>query len=90
MLFSAAMKSSRHCARRWSCCACFRASSDAPAARAGIAAGDVIIKIGTHEVTNVHDFMYALGELEPAREVAVEIDRDGKRIVLKVIPAPGR
>ena len=63
---------------------------DAPAARAGITAGDVIIKVGAHEVTNVHDFMYALGELEPAREVAVEIDRAGKRIVLKVIPAPGR
>jgi hypothetical protein len=63
---------------------------DAPAARAGMQAGDVIVKMGTHDITNVHDFMFALKELEPGREVEVEIERGGSRVKLKVIPAPGR
>jgi membrane-associated protease RseP (regulator of RpoE activity) len=63
---------------------------DAPAARAGMQAGDVIVKLGSHDITNVHDYTFALQELEPGRETAIEIERDGKRVVLKVIPAPGR
>lgn len=62
---------------------------DAPAARAGLQAGDVIVKMGTHEISNVHDFMFSLKELEPGREVIVEVLRDGKVLPLKVIPAPG-
>lgn len=61
---------------------------DAPAARAGLQAGDVIVKVGTHEITNVHDFMFSLGDLEPGREVIVEIERGGARLPIKVIPAP--
>jgi hypothetical protein len=34
--------------------------------------------------------MYALAELEPGREVVVEVEREGKRLPLKVVPAPGR
>jgi Zn-dependent M28 family amino/carboxypeptidase len=63
---------------------------DAPAHRAGMQAGDVIVKVGKHDVGNVHDFMYALAELEPGREVVVEVEREGKRLPLKVVPAPGR
>lgn len=63
---------------------------DAPAARAGMQAGDIIVKVGTHEITNVHDFMYSLKELEPGREVVIEVLRDGKTLPLKVVPAPGK
>ncbi|WP_437724443.1 M20/M25/M40 family metallo-hydrolase [Sorangium sp. So ce861] len=63
---------------------------DAPATRAGMQAGDVIVRIGAHAITNIHDFMFALGELEPGREVVIEVDRGGTRVPLKVIPAPGR
>ncbi|WP_441289671.1 M20/M25/M40 family metallo-hydrolase [Sorangium sp. KYC3313] len=63
---------------------------DAPASRAGMQAGDVIVRIGAHAVTNIHDFMFALGDLEPGREVEIEVDRGGTRVPLKVIPAPGR
>lgn len=66
------------------------ARPDSPAIRAGLVAGDVIVKLGTHEVTNVHDYVFALGDLEPGRETTVEIERDGKRQTLKIIPAPGR
>ncbi|WP_437975838.1 M20/M25/M40 family metallo-hydrolase [Sorangium sp. So ce295] len=63
---------------------------DAPASRAGMQAGDVIVRIGAHAVTNIHDFMFALGDLEPGREIEIEVDRGGTRVPLKVIPAPGR
>ncbi|WP_437335023.1 M20/M25/M40 family metallo-hydrolase [Sorangium sp. So ce394] len=63
---------------------------DAPATRAGMQAGDVIVRIGAHAITNIHDFMFALGELEPGREVVIEVERGGTRVPLKVIPAPGR
>ncbi len=63
---------------------------DAPAARAGLQAGDVIVKLGKHDITNVHDYTFALGDLEPGREITVEVDRDGKRVALPIIPAPGR
>jgi membrane-associated protease RseP (regulator of RpoE activity) len=63
---------------------------DAPASRAGMLAGDTIVKIGAHEITNMHDYMFALSELEPGREVAIEVDRAGQRIPLKIVPAPGR
>jgi S1-C subfamily serine protease len=63
---------------------------DAPASRAGLQAGDVVVKLGTHEITNVHDYTFALGDLEPGRETSIEVERDGKRLTLKIIPAPGR
>jgi hypothetical protein len=63
---------------------------DAPAARAGLQAGDTIVRIGTHEIINMHDYMFALGELEPGRAVELEVERGGKRIPVSLIPAPGR
>jgi hypothetical protein len=63
---------------------------DAPAARAGLARGDVIVKVGPHEIGNIHDYMFALGELEAGKKVVIEVERDGKRVPLEVIPAPGR
>src|SRR6185437_364485 len=63
---------------------------DGPAARGGLARGDVIVKVGPHEIGNIHDYMFVFGELEPGREVVIEVERDGKRIPLKVVPAPGR
>jgi len=62
---------------------------DSPAARAGLAAADVIVKVDKHEITNIHDYMFALGDLTPGLETSVEVDRAGKRLVVKVIPAPG-
>ncbi|MGK3988926.1 M20/M25/M40 family metallo-hydrolase [Sorangium sp. So ce136] len=63
---------------------------DSPSSRSGMQAGDVIVRIGAHAITNIHDFMFALGDLEPGREVEIEVDRGGVRVPLKVIPAPGR
>jgi S1-C subfamily serine protease len=63
---------------------------DAPAERGGMKAGDVIVKVGPHAITNIHDYMYALGDLEAGRAVTVEVERNGIKVSLQVIPAPGR
>ena len=63
---------------------------DSPAARAGLQRGDVIVKLGGHEIGNLHDYMFALGELEAGRETTVVAQRGSDVVTLKIIPAPGR
>jgi S1-C subfamily serine protease len=63
---------------------------DSPAARGGLQANDIVVRVGAREVTNVHDYMFSLAELEPGREVEIEVERGGARVKVKVIPAPGR
>jgi hypothetical protein len=59
---------------------------DSPAAKAGLKAGDRIVKIGTREVKNVYDYTYALGEMKAGQEYAVEIVRGSERLTLKIVP----
>lgn len=46
-----------------------------PAAKAGLMAGDIIVKFGKVDVKNLYDFTYALGEHRPGDEVDVVIKR---------------
>jgi Peptidase family M28/PDZ domain len=57
-----------------------------PAEKAGLRAGDVVVKLGTIPVKNVYDYTYALGELRPGEEVNVVIRRDGREVTLKLVP----
>ena len=41
---------------------------DSPAAKAGIKAGDKIVKLAGHDVKNVYDYTYALGEMKAGQE----------------------
>jgi C-terminal processing protease CtpA/Prc len=59
---------------------------DSPAAKAGLKAGDRIVKIGTRDVKNVYDYTYALGELKAGQEYAVEVMRGSERLSLKITP----
>jgi aminopeptidase YwaD len=60
---------------------------DSPAARAGIKAGDKIVKLAGREVHNVYDYTYALGEMKAGQEYEVELLRGGERLKLKITPA---
>jgi aminopeptidase YwaD len=51
-----------------------------PAAKAGLQAGDIIIKFGKVDVKNLYDFTYALGEHKPGDDVEVVVKR-GKDLV---------
>ncbi len=59
---------------------------DSPAAKAGLKAGDKIVKLAGHEVKNVYDYTYALGEMKAGQEYEVELMRDGKLLTLKITP----
>ncbi|HLG13229.1 MAG TPA: M28 family peptidase [Blastocatellia bacterium] len=57
-----------------------------PAERAGLRAGDIVVKLGTIPIKNVYDYTYALGELRPNEEVNVVIRRDAAELTLKITP----
>ena len=59
---------------------------DSPAAKAGIKAGDKIVKMAGRDVKNVYDYTYALGEMKAGAEYEVELMRGGQRITLKIRP----
>jgi aminopeptidase YwaD len=59
---------------------------DSPAAKAGLKAGDKIVKIGNRDVKNVYDYTFALGEMKAGQEYVVEVIRSGERLTLKIIP----
>ena len=60
---------------------------DSPASKAGLKAGDRIVKMAGHEVKNVYDYTYALGEMKAGQEYEVEIVRGSERLTLKITPA---
>ena len=59
---------------------------DSPAAKAGLKAGDKIVKIANRDVKNVYDYTYALGEMKAGQEYVVEVLRGAERLTLKITP----
>ncbi|HXD32736.1 MAG TPA: M20/M25/M40 family metallo-hydrolase [Pyrinomonadaceae bacterium] len=60
---------------------------DSPASKAGLKAGDKIVKLAGRDVRNVYDYTYALGEMKAGQEYDVEVMRGGERLKLKIVPA---
>jgi hypothetical protein len=58
-----------------------------PAAKAGIRAGDKIVKLAGRDVRNVYDYTAALGEMKAGQEYEVELMRGSERMKLVVTPA---
>jgi hypothetical protein len=56
-----------------------------PAAKAGLQAGDIIVKFGRVEIKNLYDFTYALGEYKPGDPVEVIIKRGNESKTMHVI-----
>lgn len=61
-----------------------------PAEKAGLKAGDVIVRLAGREVRNVYDYTNALGEMKPGQEYEVELLREGQRLKLNIVPAEPR
>lgn len=57
-----------------------------PGERAGLKAGDIVIKLGKTPIKNVYDYTYALGELRPNEEVEIIVRREGREMNLKITP----
>jgi S1-C subfamily serine protease len=54
------------------------------AERAGLRRGDLMVKIGRHDIHSIEDFMYVLNASKPGETAKVSVIRDGKRIELDV------
>lgn len=54
-----------------------------PAAKAGIKAGDVILKVGGDAIADGDDLREALSEAEGGSEVAISVQRDGRPLEVK-------
>jgi membrane-associated protease RseP (regulator of RpoE activity) len=57
-----------------------------PAEKAGLKAGDKVVKIAGREVRNVYDYTYALGEMKGGQEYELEVVRGTERLKLKITP----
>lgn len=55
-------------------------SEDRPAMKAGLKAGDVIVKIGDYEISGMQSYMQALGEFEEGDNTSVIVLRDEKEM----------
>jgi hypothetical protein len=57
-----------------------------PAEKAGMRAGDIVVKLGKMPIKNVYDYTYALGEMRGGEEIEAVIRRDGKEMTMKITP----
>ena len=59
---------------------------DSPAAKAGLKAGDKIVKIGARDIKDVYDYTAMLGEMKAGEEYVVEVMRGTERLSLRLKP----
>jgi len=60
---------------------------DSPAAKAGLKAGDKVVKLAGRDLRNVYDYTSALGEMKAGQEYEVEVVRGSERLRFKITPA---
>jgi Zn-dependent M28 family amino/carboxypeptidase len=61
-----------------------------PAAKAGLKAGDKVIKMAGFDIKNVQDYTYALGQLKAGVEYEIVITRGAETLTLKITPVARR
>jgi len=57
-----------------------------PAAKAGVKAGDKVVKLAGHDVRNVMDYTYILGEMKAGEEYEIVVLRGGENLTMKIVP----
>ena len=56
-----------------------------PAEQGGLQAGDVLLALGEHEISDLYAYTYALREHKPGDAVKVEVLREGERLSFMVV-----
>jgi hypothetical protein len=54
------------------------------AERAGLKRGDLLVRLGRHEIASIEDFMYVLNASKPGETTKATVIRDGKKLELDV------
>ena len=60
---------------------------DSPAAKAGVKAGDKVTKLAGHDIKNINDYTFVLGEMKAGEEYEITVVRGNQTLTLKIIPA---
>lgn len=55
-----------------------------PGEKAGMLAGDIVIKLGTHVIKNIYDYTFALGDFKPGDETEVVVKRGSEELTMKI------
>ena len=61
-------------------------TKDAPAAKAGLLAKDIIIELAGRKVENVYDYTYAIEALKVGQETEIVVQRGSETLRLKITP----
>jgi len=59
---------------------------DSPAAKAGVKAGDKVVKLAGHDIRNVMDYTFVLGEMKAGEEYEIVVLRGGEKLTFKIVP----
>jgi len=59
-------------------------TEDKPAHGAGMKKGDIVLKVGEFEITDMMSYMKCLSKFEKGQKAMVEVERDGKIVELEV------
>ena len=58
----------------------------APADKAGMKAGDIIIELAGRKIENIYDYTYAIDAVKIGQSVRIVVIRKSKKIELEIIP----
>ena len=59
---------------------------NSPADKGGLKGGDVIVEFAGQKIANIYDYTYALDAAKIGQPLNLVVQRDGKRLILTVIP----
>ncbi|MCA9130022.1 MAG: M20/M25/M40 family metallo-hydrolase, partial [Planctomycetales bacterium] len=63
------------------------ATKGAPAAQAGLRAGDIIVELAGRKIENIYDYTYAIEALKVGQPTKVKIQRGDETLLLDITPA---
>jgi S1-C subfamily serine protease len=60
-------------------------SEDSPGEKAGLRKGDIIKKLDGKEIKSLRDYSNLLKEHSPGDQISLEVERDGKALIINLI-----
>jgi Tol biopolymer transport system component len=61
-------------------------SAGAPAANAGVLAGDIIIELAGKAIENIYDYTFVLGAMKVGQETEITVLRKDEKVTMKILP----